>query len=84
MLVISYIIIFLAAGSNDPLVNPVTAGRTQQRQPSQHSRCRTLVQSGNQQPWLSEEILFFNCFVFQVAYKKFLIEKYENDTKAAK
>ena len=42
-------LISVTAGPNDPLVNPVSAGRTQQRQPSQHSRCRTLVQSGKHQ-----------------------------------
>ena len=34
------------AGPNYPVVNPVPARGAQQRQPSQHSRRGTLVQSG--------------------------------------
>ena len=69
------------AGPNYPVVNPVAPRGTQQRQSSQHSCCGTLVQSGEKKlSWIWGLI---DGLMFQVAYKKYLLEKYDRDTKSA-
>ena len=67
-------------GSHNSPLNSVSTWRAQQRESSQFSCRRFVAKSGI---ILAQENGLEHNFLLQVAYKKYLLEKYERDTKSA-